>query len=72
MTDKGVRQGRRKARGGSGAGPMTLTGGNKRPLEEGRDKEGFAKSQTGFDGRGGRGGAGQGGAGRGETPKGTK
>ena len=70
LTDKGVRQGGRNARGGSGSASWTLTGGNKRPLEEGKDKEGDLKRQSGFNGRGGRGGgAGRGGAGMGETPK---
>jgi hypothetical protein len=70
LTDKGVRQGGRQTRGGSGGGPRFLSGANKRPLEEGNDKDGLAKRQSGSDQRGGRGGgAGRGGAGRGETPK---
>ena len=73
LTDKGVRQGGRQPRGGSGSGPRFLSGSNKRPLEEGRDKEGLAKRQSSSEGRGGRGGgAGRGGLGRGETPKGNK
>ena len=73
LTDKGVRQGGRQPRGGSGSGPRFLSGSNKRPLEEGMDKEGLAKRQSSSDGRGGRGGgAGRGGLGRGETPKGNK
>ena len=72
LTDKGVRQGGRQPRGGSGSGPRFLSGSNKRPLEEGLDKEGLAKRQSSSDGRGGRGGgAGRGGLGRGETPKGN-
>ena len=69
LTDKGVRQGGRNARGGRGAGSGPLTGVNKRPLYEGNDEDEGAKRQSGSDGRGGRGGgAGRGGAGRGKTP----
>ena len=52
LTDKGVKRGGRMARGGgeSGSGPVFLSGGNKRALEEGKDKGSLAKRQVGKDG----------------------
>ena len=63
LTDKGVRRGGRQARGGGRAGPVVLTGSNKRALDDVSDiTEDVAKRQAGgsgrggFNGRGGRGG----------------
>ena len=63
LTDKGVRRGGRQTRGGGRAGPVVLTGSNKRALDDVSDiTEDVAKRQAGgsgrggFNGRGGRGG----------------
>ena len=46
MTDKGVKVGGRGIKGGAGAGPLVLSGGNKRPLEPERKSNAPVKKQS--------------------------